>query len=97
MGNEEFDVNNTSVQMLLVLKLQQLKRESMPSLTYKNLEDYLSKMRWKRKRPTSLHQAADEVMSIRAEHIVRYLTHQAIVEGSQESLADFQDLIGGKF
>lgn len=97
MSKVTFNVENTEVQLLIVIKLQQLQRSGMPTLTYKNLEDYLSKMRWVRKSPKTLHEVADDILSIQCNEVIRYLTHQAIVEGSKETLDDFHDLIGGKF
>ena len=93
---EVFDVSNMYVQLAMVIKIQQLQRESLSSLTYKNLEDYLSHVLWKSSLPGSLHEAADQILSVKGEQIVRFLTCQAIKEGSRDGLDDFSDLIGGK-
>ena len=92
---EVFDVHNMYVQLTMVIKIQQLQRESLSSLTYKNLEDYLSHVLWKSSLPGSLHEAADQILSVKGEQIVRFLTSQAIKEGSRDRLDDFSDLIGG--
>ena len=92
---EVFDVHNMYVQLTMVIKIQQLQRESLSSLTYKNLEDYLSSVLWKSNLPGSLHEAADQILSVKGEQIVRFLTSQAIKEGSRVRLDDFSDLIGG--
>ena len=92
---EVFDVSNMYVQLAMVIKIQQLQRESLSSLTYKNLEDYLSHVLWKSSLPGSLHEAADQILSVKGEQIVRFLTSQAIKEGSRDRLDDFSDLIGG--
>ena len=95
MERERFDVNNIHVQMLMVIKLQQLQRDALPSLSYDNLEDYVGKQLWKTKIPRTLHVAADDILSITASDIVRFLALQAAYH-SGNSLEDFSDLIGGK-
>ncbi len=95
MSESMFDVLHPEVQLLIVIKLQMLQRETLPTLTYQNLEDYLSKMRWLRKTPTTLHEVANDILAITSHEVIRYLSHQAIVEGSREKLEDFQDLFGG--
>ena len=50
---------------------------------------------WKKGVPKSLHEAADEILSISARDIVRFLSAKAIIDGSKENLEDFADLIGG--
>lgn len=91
-----FDTNNVSVQMILVLKLQQLNRESLPSLTYETLEQYLEHTLWRKNKPLSLHIAADDVMSIQPSDLVRYMSKRAILDGANSKLDDFSDVIGGK-
>lgn len=91
---EVFDVNNTKVQLIMVLKMQQLNRDEMPSLRYDNLEDYLSSRLWKDRLPKTLNQAADQILHVDARDIVRYLSGKAVIQGSKESLDDFADLIG---
>jgi hypothetical protein len=95
MSSEKMNTLNTLIQLTMVLKLQQLKRGGMPSLTYDNLEDYISGKLWLKQTPDSLHKAADEILSIDAQEIIRFLSRQAIVEGSGKKLEDFSDIIGG--
>jgi len=47
MNKDVFDVNHPSVQMAMVLKLQQMKRIQIPTLSYSDLEDYLTLFIWK--------------------------------------------------
>ncbi len=96
MDRERFDVNHIQVQMLMVIKLQQLQRDSLPSLTYQNLEDYISNQLWKQKIPRTLYVAANDVLSVTASDIVRFLALHAAGFGGNSSLEDFSDLIGGK-
>lgn len=94
MNRETYDVNNTGVQLIMVLKMQQLNRDEMPNLQYDNLEDYLSNRLWKDQNPRSLNQAADQILHVDARDIVRYLSGKAVVQGARESLDDFADVIG---
>ncbi len=95
MGNRFFTIDDTEIQMTMVVKLHQLQRESLPSLTYQNLEDYLHMSKWRSRNPRSLHTAVDDIMHITASEIVKFLSRQAIVDGAQMNLDDFADLIGG--
>lgn len=96
MENVHFDTTNTEVQMTMVVKLHQLQREALSTLSYQNLEDYLKNVVWKRKVPKALHVAVNDVMRVTGNDIVKYLSRQAIIGGSEKTLADFSDLIGGK-
>lgn len=96
MDDVRFDILNTEVQMTMVVKLHQLQRESLPHLSYRNLEDYLTERVWKKGNPKSLHVAVNDIMSVSASDIVKFLSRQAIQSGSQKSLEDFADLIGGE-
>ena len=95
MHQESFDVHNTSVQMLMVVHIQQLQRTSLSSLTYTDLEDYLNDFLWKRDCPHTLHEAADDVLHVTANDLVRFMSKQAVTQGASGNLADFADLIGG--
>ncbi|MCR4950163.1 MAG: post-transcriptional regulator [Solobacterium sp.] len=95
MESAAFDVNNTFVQLTMVLKLQQLQRSELPSLRYDILEDYVAQELWKNDTPYSLHQAADDILSVTASQIVRYLSRQAVIDGAKMNLEDFKDVIGG--
>ncbi len=96
MHSEVFDVNNTFVQMTMVLKLQQLQRNEMPSLQYENLEDFLAEDLWKDETPYSLHEAADQILNVSASQIVRFLSRKAVTDGAKMKLDDFKDVIGGE-
>lgn len=95
MNAERFDIENIQVQMMMVIKLQQLKRESLNSLTYQSLETYLSEDLFRKHPPRSLHEAASAVISVKAEDVVRFLARKALEEGKYQSLSDYADLIGG--
>ncbi len=95
MQQEIFDVHNTSIQLLMVIRLQELQRTGLPTLSYSDLESYLSNSLWKRNLPRTLNRAADDVLHVSANDIVRYMSFQAVIEGSSGNLADFTDLFGG--
>ena len=93
---ESLDLADKQIQLTLTLKLQQLQREQLPGLNYKNLEDVMAKLVWKRNRPKSLHEAVNDILSLSADQIVRFLSKQAIIEGYHQELSEFSDLLGGR-
>ena len=93
---EGLDLNNGQRRLVLRLKLQQLQREQLPGLSYKNLEDVLTKLVWKRNRPRTLHDAVNDILSLTADQIVRFLSKQAIIDGYHQELSEFSDVIGGR-
>lgn len=95
MSREFFDIMNTEIQMAMVVKLQQLQRSELKTITYWNLEDYLMHDLWRLHLPRSLHEGVNDILHISASDIVKYLSRKAIIEGSEIDLGDFADLIGG--
>ncbi len=95
MDLEVFDVHNTYIQLVMVLKLQQLKKKEIPTLRYENLEDYLETCLWKKDYPRSLHGAINQILSVKAQDIVRFLAKDAIISSRSKDLSEFADLIGG--
>lgn len=93
---ESLDLADKQIQLTLRLKLQQLQREQLPGLNYKNLEDVMAKLVWKRNCPKSLHEAVNDILSLSADQIVRFLSKQAIIEGYHQELSEFSDLLGGR-
>ncbi len=93
MSEQYFDINNTEVQMTLVMKLQQLQRESNTHITYQNLEEYACNGMWQKRSPRSLYVAVNDIMSIKASDVVKYLAKKAITGSSSSTLSDFTDLI----
>ncbi|MEG0076737.1 post-transcriptional regulator [Anaerorhabdus sp.] len=93
---QEFDVHNSQIELAIVLKLQQIQREELPNLTYQNIEDVLFQFVWVHQPPRSLHDAVNDILSLTADKIVRYLSKMAIIEGYNKHLSDYSDLIGGK-
>ncbi|MEG0177446.1 post-transcriptional regulator [Anaerorhabdus sp.] len=92
---QEFDVHNSQVELAIVLKLQQIQRDELPTLTYKNIEEVLYRFIWAQKPPRSLHDAVNDILSLTADKVVRYLSKMAIIDGYNKNLEEYSDLIGG--
>ncbi len=95
MVQGQFDIDNTHVQMTLVLKLQQLRRDELPTLTYDQLEDYFMLYLWKNGCPTTLHRAANDILNTPASEVVKFLSRRAVIDGAHQNLEEFEDIIGG--
>ena len=95
MNSEKYDINNTLVQLMMVIKLQQLKRNGLHNLNYGTLEDYLAGSLWQKSAPLTLHDAANAILSVPADDIVRFMSSRAVIEGAHQSIEDFSDIIGG--
>lgn len=92
---EVFDIHSKEIQLAVGLKLQQLKREELPGLTKEHVLDALEKGKWKRVKPSSLHEAINDIMSLNAGDVVILLSAVAITDSKNKKLSDFNDLIGG--
>lgn len=95
MHIEVYDEKNTLVQLVMVLKLQQLLSCGIPALRYENLEDYLHKSLWKERCPFSLHEATNEVLNIKPNEIVRFMAQEALRNASNQELYQFSEHFGG--
>ena len=93
MTETVFDTENTMIQLVMVLKLTQLKNDQLPSLKYENLEDYLRQYLWRREVPSQLSQAVDAVLSVTANDIVRFMATRCVINSRHETLSDYADLI----
>ncbi len=87
---------STQIKLAIALQLQRLQRESIPTLTYENIEDTLKYLKWKREFPNTLHQAINDILSLSADEIVQLLSSRAIIDGYRADINDFGDLLGGK-
>lgn len=96
MNKVGFSVDDKEIQMALVIKLQEIQRTKVSTITYEHLEDILENSIWKKKRPVSLHIAINDILSITAEKVVQYLSSKAIVDGYHKKLSDFEELLGGR-
>ena len=92
---EIFDIHSKKIQLAASLKLQQLKREGLPKLNEENITDVLMKVKWKKNKPASLHEAIDDIMSLSNEDVVIMLSMVAITDSKNKKISDFNDLMGG--
>ena len=86
--------NNKHLKLTIILKTNQLRRE-LYSLTYQHVESTLFGCVWRFKKPDTLSKAVDDVLKLNANEVVAYLSTEAVIQGSQMSIDDFNDLIGG--
>ncbi|MBE6117550.1 MAG: hypothetical protein IIY72_03175 [Solobacterium sp.] len=93
---ERYNLENIEVQMALVIKLHELQRDVLPSISYSVLEDYISTVLWPKGAPRTLNQAVDDIMRIDAGEIVKSMAMQAKLQSGRSTLADYSDVIGGK-
>lgn len=89
------DINHRQIQLALVLQLHKLQREGLPLLDYDQLAYVLVAFKWRKKKPSSLHEAIDDVMSLDASTVVVFLSKQAVIDGHKKDLSEFEDVIGG--
>jgi hypothetical protein len=95
MSLSSFDINNPQVQMIMTLKLQKLKSEELPTLCYENLADYLDQNLWIDHQPSSLHEAANDILHVTTGDIVQFMEVKAVKDGAKAKLEDFSDMLGG--
>lgn len=95
MPYKQYDIDDTSVQMVIVMKLNQLKREELPALTYEQLEEYLMQCLWEKRAPSSLNEAANQILHVSGSDIINYLSKMTVIEGAKARIEDFEDIIGG--
>lgn len=92
---KNIDFNSSQIQLTIILKLNQLKRNSLSSLSYEHLEDALRYYKWSKKSPSSLHEAVNDILSLTVDEIVKVAAQRAILDGSKKQISDFSDLLGG--
>ena len=85
MSQSTFDVNHRLVELTMVLKLQKLQKEDLPTLTYVNLEDYLNHL-WRNKSPRTLNQAVDVVWNVAAMMLYASYQHKLLLMVRRKTL-----------
>lgn len=83
------------IKLAITLKVNQLKRERLSSLTYQHVESTLFDFVWKHRPPKSVHEAVNDIIALDANEIIAFLSQQAIILGAQMKLHEFDDLLGG--
>ena len=91
----EFDILDGQIQLTLLLHLHKLQRDFSYSITFDNLVDTLMGSIWKKRLPKSLHEAVNDILSLSADQVIRFLSTKAIIDGYKADLSEFNDLIGG--
>jgi len=87
--------NHQQLRLTIALKLGQLQRDGLAQLSFSQVEETLLKWKWRKRRPSSLSEAVNDVLSLSGEEIVAFLSRQAIIEGQNQSISEFEDIIGG--
>lgn len=88
-------INIKQLQLAIYLRLGQLKREQLATLTYQNMIDTLFDNVWKDKYPESLSDAVADIMNLDVDKIVAYLSNKAIIESKDHHLDEYSDLMKG--
>lgn len=95
MKREEI-VHSDEVKLAIYLKINQLKREQLHSLSYTHVLNVLFFYIWNKKLPNSIHKAIDDIMNLNANDVIVALHTLAMVEGSKMEVDRIDDLLGGK-
>jgi hypothetical protein len=83
MSTSCFNTKNVQVQMIMILKMQKLIYEELPTLCYENLESFLNQSLWKEHQPSSLNEAADQILHVSAKDIVQFMALKAMTDGAK--------------
>lgn len=88
-------VHSEIIRLTIFLKINQLKREQLESLTYSHIVNVLFYIVWDRKLPNSIHQAVNDIIKLNAKEVVVALHTLAMIEGSKMSLDKINYILGG--
>ena len=91
---QQSEIKYKNIKLAIALKVHELQRTQLSSLTYQHVESTLMD-RWKLRKPDSLQDAVNDIMHLTAGEVVAFLSSQAIIMGSRMKLNDFDDLFGG--
>jgi len=82
------------ISFLLNLKLSNLRREKLSTLTYQQIEHTLLTTRWAKGRPMHINTIARDIDELTVEDIVNCLTREAMV--GKNDLTELTDQIKGE-
>ncbi|MGB4985355.1 MAG: post-transcriptional regulator [Erysipelotrichaceae bacterium] len=85
----------SQIETALALKLINLQRNNLSTITMTDLKNALFKSKWKGEVPENLNQAIDDIMKIKASEIVNYITNDVQVSSLDTSIEDYSDLLRG--
>jgi len=89
-------LTSKDIQLALTLKTNQLKREKLASLTYRQVSSTLTEFIWKHKCVTSINDAINDIMRLDVATVVSYLSLNAIEQGSKLELDSINGILGGE-
>lgn len=87
--------NKEEITYALMMRLNMLRREELPHLSFQELMYVMVKGKWKNNVPVHSSVAVHDIMETTAEEIVTILTRFALVEGGRTDISEYYDLIGG--
>lgn len=91
---QQSEIKDKNIKLAIALKVHELQRTQLSSLTYQHVESSL-KEHWRFRKPGSIHEAVEDIQQLSASDVVAYLSTQAVIMGSRMNLNDFDDLFGG--
>ena len=94
MNREEL-AQNKVIQTTIYLKVNQMKREALPTLKYEHLLEVMMSFAWKESVSYPLNQAVDDIMKIKVEDVVGKLHTLALMKGSMMSPDAIDEMMGG--
>ncbi len=84
-------VHSEIIRLTIYLKINQLRREQLSSLTYSHIMNVLFYFEWSKKTPATIHEAVNDIMKLEAKDIVTTLHTLAMIKGSEMSLENIND------
>lgn len=94
MRREEL-IHNEHIKLAVFLKINQLRREQLNTLTYSHVVKVLFQFKWNQKLPETMNGAVNDIMTLNASDVVAALHTLAIIEGSKMNLDSIGTIIGG--
>ena len=88
-------IRSEIIRLTIYLKINQLRREHLSSLTYSHIMNVLFYFEWSKKIPSTIHEAVNDIMKLEAKDIVSTLHTLAMIKGSQMSLDNINEFLGG--
>lgn len=96
MRKEEI-IRSDEIRLAIYLKLSQLRREKLNTLTYNHILSVLFHQVWNRKLPSSIHIAIRDIMNLKVEEIVMSLHTLAIMQGAQADVEKIDEILKGEY
>lgn len=84
--------NDRKIALTIALKYNQLKREYLDNLKVEEVVSLIFSHKWKHRTPESISEAVIEIMQIKADEVVAFLSQKAKIEGYNNNLDEYQDL-----